>query len=46
MVQDVFPETDDGIKREEYRVERYNLLGEPTEECLQEYRELYGEIVL
>ena len=46
MVQDVFPETDGGIKREKYRVERYNLLGEPTEACLQEYRELYGEIVL
>ena len=33
-------------KRESYRVERYDLLGEPTEKCLKEYEELYGKIVL
>lgn len=28
---------------EEYRQERYNLIGEPTEELIQEWKEKYGE---
>lgn len=47
FVKDVFPENrNDGIKRESYGLRRSDLLGEPTAECLSEYQELYGEIVL
>ena len=28
---------------EHYRQERYNLIGEPTEEMITEWKELYGE---
>lgn len=28
---------------EEYRQERYNLIGEPTEEIINEWKEKYGE---
>lgn len=45
-VKDVFPERNDGIHREEITLSRYDLLGEPTPECLAEYQELYGDIVV
>lgn len=28
---------------ENYRQERYNLIGEPTEEMMKEWKSLYGE---
>lgn len=47
FVKEVFPENrNDGRKRESYGLRRSDLLGEPTEECLSEYQEIYGEIVL
>ena len=45
-VHEVFPERNDGRKRTEYNLRRSDLLGEPTVECLAEYQELYGDIVL
>lgn len=46
FVKEVFPERNDGKKRTEYNLRRSDLLGEPTSECLAEYQELYGDIVL
>lgn len=45
-VKEVFPERNDGKKRTEYNLRRSDLLGEPTPECLAEYQELYGNIVV
>lgn len=45
-VKEVFPERNDGRKRVEYNLRRSDLLGEPTAECLAEYQELYGDIVM
>ena len=46
FVKEVFPERNDGKKRTEYGLRRSDLLGEPTPECLAEYQELYGNIVV
>ena len=45
-VKEVFPERNDGKKRTEYNLRRSDLLGEPTPECMAEYQELYGSIVV
>ena len=45
-VHEVFPERNDGRKRTEYNLRRSDLLGEPTAECMAEYQELYGDIVV
>lgn len=31
------------VRTENYRQERYNLIGEPTEEMMKEWKSLYGE---
>ena len=46
FVEEVFPERNDGRKRLIYSLNRCDLLGEPTAECIAEYQELYGDIVL
>lgn len=45
-VKEVFPERNYREKRTEYNLRRSDLLGEPAPECLAEYQELYGDIVL